>query len=322
MPHTPLYRNSLSFAHTKNNTLETIKTETSTITISKVIETPFNFSNLILSPCVFVPQNSSVLLEAKIFKDTQETPWLNIIKIEHKHNTSFDPQESNIGKLNIDNFTCASYATAVQYRITITGKAMLLGLTNTIIKNDAEFNLNEAVKGDIKAVKLNVPPISQITNGRDIKERICSPTCVTMLLKYYAFKDSLFDVVDAVYDKQNDIYGNWLFNTIYAGNLGLDSYVTRINTLEQAYNIVSCGTPIIASITFTEGELDNAPKKSTKGHLVLIKGFDDKGNIIVNDPAAPTDDTVERIYDKEQFAKVWLGNKMGLSYIIVKPNLY
>ncbi|MEW6040970.1 MAG: C39 family peptidase, partial [Elusimicrobiota bacterium] len=77
----------------------------------------------------------------------------------------------------------------------------------------------------------------------------------------------------------------------------------------------------IASITFGPKELKNSPLNNTKGHLVVIRGFDKKGRVIVNDPAAPDATSVERIYDRKEFARAWIKNKLGTSYVImpIKP---
>ncbi len=91
----------------------------------------------------------------------------------------------------------------------------------------------------------------------------------------------------------------------------------EINSYKELYFYISRNIPVIASITFKNNELKNSPLKKTDGHLVVIKGFDKNGNIIVNDPAAMNEKNVERVYDKKEFFNAWIKNKYGTSYIIV-----
>ncbi len=96
-------------------------------------------------------------------------------------------------------------------------------------------------------------------------------------------------------------------------SLGLYAVLARLNTLDEARAFVEAGAPVVASVTFGPDELDNAPLKKTKGHLLVIAGFTAKGDVIAHDPAAPEEKTVERVYRRDQFARAWLGNKFGTS---------
>lgn len=49
--------------------------------------------------------------------------------------------------------------------------------------------------------------------------------------------------------------------------------------------------------------------------MVLV-GFDKAGNPVLNDPAAPSNDTVRRTYPRAAFEKLWLTHSGGLSYVI------
>ncbi|MDN5313359.1 MAG: hypothetical protein PWQ68_2333, partial [Thermoanaerobacteraceae bacterium] len=62
---------------------------------------------------------------------------------------------------------------------------------------------------------------------------------------------------------------------------------------------------------------DNAPIEDTDGHLIVVRGFTTKNgadHVIVNDPAAPTHETVRREYRVDQFLKAW----KGIVYIVGK----
>ena len=298
--------------------IDTVALDTgSTVIVYKKITPEFKFDALLVSPFALVPKNSSLRLEVKIFKNKIETPWLKISEFWHNENISFPPQAGALGAVETDVFKCKNYADSFTVRLTLEGKTTLNGLAFSVTKYKSAFDLKRAAPPFSGApFKLPAPQLSQFERGGKIKKRICSPACVTMLLNYYGIKQKLSDVLAGVYDKNADIYGNWIFNAFYAGRFGLTAYAARFDTLAQAENFVGSGAPLITSVSFKAGELDNSPRPSTAGHLVLIKGFDKNGNVIVNDPAAPSDDTVERIYDRAQFARAWLKNKRGLAYVI------
>jgi hypothetical protein len=64
------------------------------------------------------------------------------------------------------------------------------------------------------------------------------------------------------------------------------------------------------------GVVDGAAVSSAAGHLLVIAGFRDNGDVVVNDPAARTNRGVRRTYDRGQFEDVWLPTSGGLVYVI------
>jgi hypothetical protein len=48
----------------------------------------------------------------------------------------------------------------------------------------------------------------------------------------------------------------------------------------------------------------------------VVVGFDAQGNPIVNDPASPQDDTVQRTYLRSEFEPLWLQASAGTVYLI------
>jgi hypothetical protein len=56
--------------------------------------------------------------------------------------------------------------------------------------------------------------------------------------------------------------------------------------------------------------------KETKGHFVVITGFDKRGDIVTLDPAAPSAKKARTVYGRKEFAAAWLKNKKGLFYFI------
>ena len=125
--------------------------------------------------------------------------------------------------------------------------------------------------------------------------------------------------VNGVYDRIYKGHGNWPFNTAYAATFGYESYVARFTSLAKAEEYVAAGVPVIMSIAWGKGDLTNSGVDSTNGHLLVLVGFDAAGNPIVNDPASPTNETVQRTYLRSEFEPLWLQASGGTVYLIYSP---
>ena len=116
--------------------------------------------------------------------------------------------------------------------------------------------------------------------------------------------------------------GNWSFNTAYAALHGTEAFVTRLRSLEEAELFVAAGIPLVASVAFEEDELPGAGYR-TSGHLLVVAGFDEAGDVIVNDPAShriPSNDEVRAVYPRAPFEKVWMRSG-GLVYVVRPPDV-
>jgi hypothetical protein len=165
-------------------------------------------------------------------------------------------------------------------------------------------------------------------------EAWCSPTSTSMVVAYWqtgptpgdyayvlrdypATTDPWVDYAARhTFDYHYDGAGNWPFNVAYAGNFGLDGEVTQLHSLAEAEQFIKAGIPLVASIAFSSNKLDGFLFKSTGGHLLVIVGFEQNGNPIVNDPAASSDATVQRTYDRAQFERNWMVSTGGIVYVI------
>ncbi|HZV78087.1 MAG TPA: peptidase C39 family protein [Candidatus Binatus sp.] len=185
---------------------------------------------------------------------------------------------------------------------------------------------------DGAVAELPVPERSQrIASSPDAKggggDSWCSPASVSMVMAYWANATShpqwdvdVATVADGVYDPVYDGCGNWPFNVAFASEHGLAGYVRQLPSLAAVELVVKRGVPVIASIATKPGELDGAPYKKTDGHLLVIRGFTDAGDVIVNDPYGEPG-TVRRVYARAQFAHVWQAGSNGTVYIIAPPDM-
>jgi hypothetical protein len=164
---------------------------------------------------------------------------------------------------------------------------------------------------------LPVPQKSQMVVLGEMRDHICSPTSVSMVIDYYHGVSSIEDVSRLVYNRQCDRYGLWPAGVWGASRYGLLGYVYRFAQWQEVVWLLSKRIPVIASIQYDEGELACAPMRKTAGHLVVIKGIEEN-SVIVNDPAAPDEKSVEREYDLNQFSKHWF-DKKGIGYVLFCP---
>ncbi|HEX9990145.1 MAG TPA: peptidase C39 family protein [Chloroflexia bacterium] len=171
--------------------------------------------------------------------------------------------------------------------------------------------------------KLAVPQCSQMVY-QDGGEVWCSPTSTSMVLAYWRGDTSACEprvraAVDGVYDHLYDGHGNWPFNTAYAATAGMEGYVARFSSLAEAEKWIAVGVPVIFSFGWKPGELTGASIPSSNGHLAVLVGFDSAGNPIVNDPAAPSNGTVQRTYPRAELERLWLQHSGGTVYLIHPP---
>ena len=184
-------------------------------------------------------------------------------------------------------------------------------------------------------VSLAVPGYSQMIHaGQNPEyggggEAWCSPTSLAMVLGYYgrlpkpaAWVDRGYadpwvnQLARMTYDYRYRGTGNWPFNTAVGATRVADAFVTRLADLRAAEPFLRSGIPLVVSIRFTRGELTGAPISSTSGHLVVLAGLTAAGDPVVMDPAAPSDATVRRSYDRAQFERAWIGGSGGTAYVL------
>jgi len=169
---------------------------------------------------------------------------------------------------------------------------------------------------------LAVPECSQMVypDGGNVW---CSPTSTSMIVSYWEnytgpCEPAVRAAVAGIYDWIYDGTGNWPFNTAYAATHGLQGSVRRFTSMNDIEAWVAQGVPVAISYAWGKGDLTGAAVKSSSGHLSVVVGFDAHGNPIVNDPAAATDDEVQRTYLRSELEPLWLAASGGTVYLI-KP---
>ncbi len=257
--------------------------------------------------------------------------------------TSGASQRDGVAWANTDTLMAASGVrlTGFQLRV-LTMRRTTSSATPTVrslqaVASRPAASLGATSKPVLRGKALNVPRYSQMTHRGQYPqyggggEAWCSPTALSMLLGYYRalptastyawvskkYADRWVDHVARVtYDYGYRGTGNWAFNTAYAANRTSGAFVTRLRNLREAERFIRVGIPLAASISFSRGQLSGAPIGATAGHLVVIAGFTRAGNVIVNDPAAPRNSSVRRVYNRGQFERAWLRKSSGTVYVV------
>lgn len=162
---------------------------------------------------------------------------------------------------------------------------------------------------------LPVPERSQMVEAVDAL-RICSPTSTAMVLEFHGVLRSTREIAEGVYDHAQNVYGNWPFNTAHIYRVsGLESFVRHGSGLDDLENEISAGRPVIIGHRWSRGELDHAPIAESSGHLIVVIGFTESGDVVVNDPAGQPG-SVRRVYKRKQIHHTWLERGSGIMYVV------
>jgi hypothetical protein len=293
---------------------------------------PESFTEVIPSWCAETPAGSWIEVQLRVRCTNHWTKFYRIAQwdslSEGSVRQSFDIQADDNGQMMTDTLVLNGEANMVQPRVLLYStaetqpsvKAVQLALSRPS---------DQVVKSTrFRPIELPVPFRSQMiyTYGGN---HWCSPTSVTMVLAYWYTRtgnkqlapflnhSAVPDlVVPQVYDPIYDGHGNWAFNTAFAASYGLCAYVTRLAGMEQIEPWIATGVPVIIGIAWTQGTLLHAPLPSSSGHLLVVIGFDERGQIITADPAGASESEVRRIYDILQLESAWQQSSVGVAYLI------
>ena len=143
----------------------------------------------------------------------------------------------------------------------------------------------------------------------------CSPTSVTMLLAWWQTQQALPlapvtvpETARGVYDPGWPGTGNWAFNTAYIGQTpGLRSAVARLAGLADLERWLAAGLPVATSVSYAL--LKERPEvEPGDGHLVVVRGFTDTGDVLINDPGVRLS-RGQRTVPRAAFQKAWQSSR-------------
>ena len=312
---------------------------------SATVRTPFAFDRLIASWNATTPAGTWIDVQMRASGASRQTKFYTLAiwssGDDTIHRTTVRGQTDGDGRVNVDTFEAgpgAAELTSFELRLILhraegvratPSVALLAAATSRVALPSLPSPFGGVVRD------LDVPTLSQETHtGHHPEydgggEAWCSPTSTAMVLGFWKTGPSAGDLatfpgashadgqVDHAarytYDWSYEGAGNWPFNTAYAAQYGLEGFVTRLRSLTEAERFIAAGIPLIASIN---GVLPGFLFTSTNGHLLVIRGFDAKGDVITNDPAVRANSQARKVYPRLEFETVWLLGSTGTVYVI------
>jgi hypothetical protein len=299
---------------------------------SPEITTAFNYREAIASWNATTPAGSWVEVQFRAQYGTRWSKWFVLGIWASDTSTiarhSVNAQGDSDGFVAVDTFVSSSKKEVtnklqLKLRLFSANGSATLTIRNASVAYSTEAPKTASVSTGNPALwnrLLNVPECSQMVYP-DGGEVWCSPTSTSMVLAYLdgytgACEPRVRAAVDGVFDWVYDGHGNWPFNTAYAASQGYEGYVARFTSLAKAEEYIAAGVPVIMSIAWGKGDLTGSSIDSTNGHLFVLVGFDAAGNPIVNDPASPDNESVQRTYLRSELEPLWLQTSGGTVYLI------
>lgn len=253
-------------------------------------------------------------VQARIAVQGSWSPWFSFGRwTEAPGRRSLPVQRAaGVGTLEVDTLQLEAPASTWQMRILLEEAEVKRAFLATARAAPRE---RDQACPEAWGVDLPVPRRSQMVFAEEGRVW-CSPTSLSMVMAYWGRPTSIPDeVVPGVYDASHQGHGNWSFNCAYAGSRGFTAYVDRFQYMADLERRIAAGLPVIASVSYQRAWLENAPIDLTGGHLLVVRGFTTTGDVIVNDPAAASDDGVRLVYPRDGFRRAWL-DWGGVVYLV------
>ncbi|MDI1463102.1 C39 family peptidase [Catellatospora sp. KI3] len=258
--------------------------------------------------------------------------------------TSVPGQADADGNVSVDTFIAAAGRgwTSWQLRITLLRPAggtltpALRSAGAAVSRLPAPGKLTASTPAQARGTVLAVPQYSQNVHDGHYPEyngggeAWCSPTSTSMVLAWwnalpgpadYAWVDDadpapwVDHAARQTFDYAYDGTGNWPFNPAYAATRGLDGFITRLRSLNEAEAFIAAGIPLVLSLSFKKGEIPGLDY-GTNGHLLVLAGFSAGGDPVLNDPHAATDAGVRKTAGRAAFEAAWLNSSRGVAYVM------
>lgn len=151
--------------------------------------------------------------------------------------------------------------------------------------------------------------ISQYNVNTDIGGNICSPTSTVFAIRSYDITVDPYSFAVDNYDTYWGLYGIWPRAIQNASKFNLDGAVTRYRNWGQARDTLAAGGRVVMSV--------GPPLYA--GHLMMLAGFDARGDPVVHDPAKQNGDTYK--YNKSDLSHSWF-DKGGVAYTFFQEQLF
>ncbi len=300
--------------------------------ISPVIRCKFPATEFLPSWNILLPrpdQAFHVYLRFHSEKSVKPSPWFFVGEFGEKHHKPLSGNTDRWGKTHIDYVELFKPAIAFQIRIdfVLPGKLEDYSRQAPLIRRlfvhysgqgKAASRKSRQSAPQSRSKQIRVPYRSQLAVERkEIRNSVCCPTSLAMILQFYGIDRPTLDVCDAVYNERYDMYGIWPQVSQVAAQHGFRSWVTRFRSHSEVKDYLRQGQPIIASIRVADGELRGASYPHSNGHIIVLTGYRANGRYIVNDPFSAGPEGAEIDYFADDIEKVWL-DKGGVAILVEK----
>lgn len=317
----------LPFTSFRAFTSETQPDGDETTLTSPIIETGINWDELVISWNADLKPTDWLEVKARAIYPDHTTKWFTFgqwsVAPQIHERASVKRQRDADGTMDTDTLILEQPVNRVQVRITLGSttrtKPRLKFLSLSVL--DAKYQPparppNRAAWGKL----IEVPKRSQMDypNGKVL----CSATTTSMLLTYWSrqlnrpgLNVDVPEVVQGIFDPVWDGTGNWIFNTAYAGSFRwMRAYTTRLLDLTELETLIAHGIPVGLSVCSNRL---NARSRTPSGHLVVLVGFTETGDPIINDPGKtqPT----PKVFPRANVIDAWAYSKNAV-YLIYPAN--
>jgi hypothetical protein len=190
-------------------------------------------------------------------------------------------------------------------RVSLEGRDTFARFETDVLRSDVDIvSLGTRSQGPLDALFVSTPDYG-------------APSPLAMLLAYRSFPVDVPVVAREVFDARYGGTGNWTFCTAFAGTLGFRAAVLHLRDLAHAHAFLADDIPLALSISWKAGELAGAPLPQSGGHLLVLRGIDENGDALVNDPAHPS---IRTGYPRGAFERAWLGHG-GVAFAVAPAPL-
>lgn len=322
----------------KNNKIEIL--DKNSYILSPVINLPFYFGEAVPSWNIKCPEKSSFSVFVRFGNDIKNknilSPWLLMgewnekcaysklksyisnSKIEGKFDNPFKYLETKIETdyiLSSNNFNQIQFCFIFNISPNDDVEFSSLSISASTHRGDKKLNLYEKTNLG-KNSYIAVPFRSQGWEDKKISSEICSVVSTATVMDYYGVDIKTAELAKVAYDTRYKMYGMWWRAVQSAHQYGFDGYVRHFRSFEDVKECIDKKNPVIACICVNKNDIAEDPQYETDGHVIVILGFDENGDILCADGGFRKEEDGILSYKREEFEKIWFVNGGGIGYFI------
>lgn len=299
--------------------------------ISPVIEALFAFDELIYSWNIRLDKDEAFRIYLKVaFAPGDETDWLyaGFWGKPKEMVTDREKPKFDRGIVDMDWLKLTAKAVSYQFRIESAGEKPLSSLPSlTVISTDnhptpelfSRFSPTTPKK-QIPGRVFDIPFRRQMDSRGNLTPNRCQSAALASAMEYYGKSVKLEEIIGYIHDPEYNYPGLWPRIIGAAGEFGFDGYIDRFREWDSVRKALAENKIILTSIRMAEGICKAPPYPTMGNHIVALNGVTDDGRVVVTDSAlAKSGRGYLCQWLREDFEKVWMQTKGGISMVICPP---